>query len=149
MQSVHNEFALTTEAGLSTYDITDPVVDAVAASSVREGVACVFAPHSTCCIRVACARHDVVDAFTSVMREIAPRSQYYAHDDLSRRTENLGLDATYPNGHAHCMTMLLGPNGETIPIRDGQLCLGPQQRLLFIEFDRPRERRWILRIVGT
>jgi len=149
VQSVHNEFSLTTEAGLGAYDITDPAVDTVTASSVREGVACVFAPHSTCCIRIACGRRDVVDAFASMMRKIAPLSHYYAHDDLLRRTENLGPDARHPNGHAHCMTMLLGPNGETIPIRDGRLCLGPQQRLLFIEFDRPRERRWILRIVGN
>ena len=28
------------------------------------------------------------------------------------------------NGHAHCMSMLLGPAGESIPVRDGELASG-------------------------
>ena len=32
--------------------------------------------------------------------------------------------------------MLLGPAGESIPVRDGELCLGQWQRVLFLELDR-------------
>jgi hypothetical protein len=28
------------------------------------------------------------------------------------------------NGHSHCMSMLLGSAGESIPVREGELCLG-------------------------
>ena len=29
-----------------------------------------------------------------------------------------------PNGHAHCMSMFLGSAGESIPVGDGELCIG-------------------------
>ena len=53
------------------------------------------------------------------------------------------------NGHSHCMAMLLGGAGESVPIRNGELQLGPWQRVLFIELDRERDRRWIVQVVGN
>ncbi len=47
------------------------------------------------------------------------------------------------------MAMLLGTAGESIPIRDGELLLGEWQRVLFLELDRERDRRWIVQIVGS
>ena len=58
-------------------------------------------------------------------------------------------DADIGNGQAHCMSMLLGSAGESIPVRDGELCLGTWQRVLFLELDRERDRRWIVQVVGT
>jgi len=54
-----------------------------------------------------------------------------------------------PNGHAHCMSMILGSAGESIPVGDGELCLGTWQRVLFIELDRSRPRRWLCKVVGS
>ena len=54
-----------------------------------------------------------------------------------------------PNGHAHCMSMILGSAGESIPVGDGELCMGQWQRVLFIELDRSRPRRWICKVVGS
>ena len=34
--------------------------------------------------------------------------------------------------------MILGSAGESIPVGDGELCLGTWQRVLFIELDRSR-----------
>jgi thiamine phosphate synthase YjbQ (UPF0047 family) len=53
------------------------------------------------------------------------------------------------NGHSHCWSMLLGSAGESIPVGDGQLCLGQWQRILFIELDRARPRRWLAKVVGS
>ena len=36
------------------------------------------------------------------------------------------------------MSMLLGSAGESIPVADGELCMGTWQRVLFIELDRSR-----------
>ena len=52
----------------------------------------------------------------------------------------------FGNGHSHCMAMLLGTAGESIPVRDGELCLGTWQRVLFLELDRERDRRWIVQV---
>jgi len=58
-------------------------------------------------------------------------------------------DMSIKNGHSHFMSMLLGSAGEAIPIRDGELCLGTWQRVLFLELDRERDRRWLVQVVGT
>ena len=90
-----------------------------------------------------------LEDFSRVARRLVPSEKYYAHDDWDRRTgEHL------PRGHGvrqrplHCMAMLLGPAGESIPVRDGELGLGQWQRVLFIELDRSRDRRWIVQVVG-
>ena len=53
----------------------------------------------------------------------------------------------FGTGHSHCMAMLLGTAGESIPIRNGELQLG-RKRVLFLELDRERDRRWIVQVVG-
>ncbi len=77
-------------------------------------------------------------------------NDYYAHDDWDRRTENIcPEDMDQGNGHSHCMAMLLGTAGESVPVRDGELQLGTWQRVLFIELDRERDRRWLVQVVGA
>ena len=44
---------------------------------------------------------------------------------------------------------LIGPRTEQIPFRDAELCLGTWQRVLFVELDRERDRRWIVKVVGS
>jgi len=34
-------------------------------------------------------------------------------------------------------------------VADGELCLGQWQRVLFIELDRERDRRWLVKVVGS
>ena len=55
----------------------------------------------------------------------------------------------FGNGHRTCMSMPLGSAGESIPVRDGELLLGTWQRVLFIELDRERDRRWLVQVVGS
>ena len=92
----------------------------------------------------------VLDDFTTLLKQLVPSERYYAHDDWEKRTDNIcEEDMEFPNGHAHCMSMLLGPAGESIPVREGELCLGTWQRVLFLELDRERDRRWIVQVVGV
>ncbi len=91
-----------------------------------------------------------LEDFTNLIRRLVPAETYYAHDDWDKRTENICTeDMEVGNGHAHCMSMLLGPAGESIPVSDGELCLGMWQRILFVELDRERDRRWLVQVVGT
>jgi secondary thiamine-phosphate synthase enzyme len=144
------ERKLRTAGGLTVRDITDQVAESVRASGVTDGIACVYSPHTTCCIRVNEFEAGFMKDFTTLLRRLVPSEQYYAHDDWDRRTENIcEEDMEIGNGHAHCMSMLLGSAGESIPVRDSELCLGTWQRVLFLELDRERERRWIVQVVGT
>jgi thiamine phosphate synthase YjbQ (UPF0047 family) len=85
-----------------------------------------------------------------MLKRLVPTEHYYAHDDWDRRTENVSEeDQESGNGHSHCMSMLLGPAGESVPVRSGELCLGTWQRVLFLELDRERDRRWLVQVVGV
>jgi secondary thiamine-phosphate synthase enzyme len=141
---------LRTEGGLSVRDITDEVAAAVAESGVRNGIVCVYSPHTTCCVRVNEFENGFLEDFATLLRRLVPSETYYAHDDWDRRTENIcEEDMQLGNGHAHCMSMLLGSAGEAIPVRNGELCLGTWQRVLFLELDRERDRRWLVQVVGS
>jgi secondary thiamine-phosphate synthase enzyme len=145
-----HERRLRTAGGLSVRDITEEVNDAVRESGVRDGIACVYSPHTTCCVRVNEFEAGFLEDFVDLLRRLVPRESYYAHDDWQRRTENIcEEDTDLGNGHAHCMSMLLGSAGESIPVRDGELSLGTWQRVLFLELDRERDRRWIVQVVGS
>jgi secondary thiamine-phosphate synthase enzyme len=145
-----HEKRLRTTGGLSVRDITDEVQEAVKESGVSDGIVCVYSPHTTCCVRVNEFEDGFLEDFTALLKSLVPTDKYYAHDDWERRTENIcEEDMTVGNGHSHCMSMLLGSAGEAIPVRDGELCLGTWQRVLFLELDRERERRWIVQVVGT
>ena len=151
MKSFHREERLRTAGGLSVTDITEQVQEAVRESGVRDGVCCVYSPHTTCSVRVNEYERGFLEDFSVLLRRLVPTEHYYAHDDWDRRTENLSEDegTEASNGHAHCMSMLMGPAGESIPVRDGVLCLGRWQRVLFLELDRERDRRWLVHVVGV
>ena len=149
MKVFQRETKLRTAGGLTVRDITDEVLEAVHESGVVDGIACVYSPHTTCCVRVNEFETGFLEDFTELLRRLVPSESYYAHDDFDRRTENIcPEDMEQGNGHSHCMAMLMGTAGESIPIREGELQLGAWQRVLFIELDRERDRRWIVQIVG-
>ena len=149
MKVFQQERSLRTSGGLEIRDITDDVRQAVEESGVQHGIACVYSPHTTCCVRVNEFETGFLEDFVQMLRRLVPSEGYYAHDDWDRRTENVcPEDMDVGNGHSHCMAMLLGPAGESIPVRDGELCLGTWQRVLFMELDRSRDRRWIVQVVG-
>ena len=143
------ERSLRTAGGLTVTDITDDVNACVRKSGIIDGIACVYSPHTTCCVRVNEFETGFLDDFAGMLRKMVPSEGYYAHDDWDRRTENLcPEDMEVGNGHSHCMAMLLGPAGESVPVRNGELQLGRWQRVLFIELDRERDRRWLVQVVG-
>jgi secondary thiamine-phosphate synthase enzyme len=150
MKTFHRETTLRTAGGLSVTDITEQVQEAVRESGVKDGVCCVYSPHTTCSVRVNEYERGFLEDFSVLLRRLVPTEHYYAHDDWDRRTENVSdEDMGASNGHSHCMSMLMGPAGESIPVRDGLLCLGRWQRVLFLELDRERDRRWLVHVVGV
>ena len=150
MRAFLQECELRTAGSLTVIDITNEVIEAVAESGIENGVACVYSPHTTCCIRVGELESGFLEDFAALLQRLVPAERYYAHDDWGRRTENLcEEDMEAGNGHAHCMAMLLGPAGESVPVENGELALGAWQRVLFIELDRERDRRWLVQVVGN
>lgn len=141
------EFETKTGGRLDALDITDEVLDVVAASGVETGNALVFSPHTTCCVLIARPGVGMIAAMERAMNTIAPNDGYYAHDDLGIRTQNLVEDEP-ANAPSHIIHAFLGKASETLPIQCSKVVLGVHQRVLFVELDSSRERRYCIQVVG-
>ena len=137
MKAFQIEHQLRTAGGLTVTDITEDVQEAVRQSGIVDGICSVYSPHTTCSVRVNEWERGFLEDFAVLLKRLVPTEHYYAHDDWDRRTENVcEEDMEIGNGHSHCMSMLLGPAGESIRVRDGVLCLGMGLRVLFLVLDR-------------
>src|SRR5215217_8986269 len=83
------EQRLRTEGGLSIRDITDDVVEAVRESGIRDGIVCVYSPHTTCCIRVNEFENGFLDDVATLLRRLVPSEGYYFYVNCKASTENI------------------------------------------------------------
>jgi len=130
---VLKEFSLSTHCRVEFIDITSLVQKIVEDSDVKEGVCWAFVPHTTAGITInegadPSVRRDIL----SQLDEIVPLRGNYRHAE--------------GNSAAHIKASLIG-SSEVIFIHDNRLCLGTWQSLYFCEFDGPRHRQVIVRIM--
>jgi secondary thiamine-phosphate synthase enzyme len=138
----------TTERCGQFLDITDDVVDLVTESGIRQGMALVYSPHTTCSVLINEREQGFIQDFNGLLDRLAPFEGPYLHDDLDARTENLEDPHEVPNGHAHCRGALVGSSSETVPVVDGRLLLGRWQRIFLLELDRSRDRKVLIQVMG-
>ena len=146
LSSPRREVELRTAGGLRVTDITEEVADAVRESGVRAGICSVYSPHTTCSVRVNEWEPGFLEDFAVMLRRLVPSER----DDRAAETiapEDPGIGIG--NRRVRSLSMLLGPAGESIPVRDGGLCLGTWQRVLLLELDRERDRHWLVQVDGV
>ncbi len=127
-------------------DITDHINEHLAEHEVDTGTITVFSRHTTAAIKINEAEELLLEDFKKMLREMFPPGRVYNHNDMSRRKPPIAPDER-PNGHSHCMHLLLSTS-ETIPVLDGRLALGTWQRVFVVELDGPRQREVIIRCVA-
>ena len=127
------EFRIRTTAKREMIDLTERVAAAVAESKLAEGLCSVYTPHATAAVIVnenddpnVCV--DVLEA----LDRLVPAG-IWRHDRVDG------------NAASHIQAAILGP-GETVPVRDGRLCLGTWQAVMLVELDGPRERRVLVTV---
>lgn len=141
------EFSIATSGRFDLVDVTEDVRSVVAASGILSGSALIFCPHTTCSLLVGEPSADLVASLHTAMDALAPADAYYAHDDLSIRTENLVSDEP-ANAPAHLMNAVMGKVSESVPVTGGDIILGDGQRILFVELDSSRPRRYVIQVTG-
>lgn len=128
-------------------DITRDVAEAVRASGVRDGICCLYSKVTTSAVRVSELETGIVDDFTRLItRLLLDFADAVLDEDRGKRG---GRDAR--DTRARCLSMLLGPPGDAIPLANGELRLGTHQRVLLIEFDCGRaddDRGWLAQVIG-
>lgn len=127
-------------------DLTDQVQQIIEDSGVQSGQVTVFTQHTTAAIRINENEPELLRDFVTFLEKVAPTAGIYRHNDFTVRTVNM-TDDECANAHAHCRQLLMSAS-ETIPIVDGDMCLGTWQRIFLVELDHPRERSVIVQVLG-
>ena len=111
-------------------DITAKVQEAVSKSGAKDGIVCVFVPHTTAGVTInENADPDVVHDILLTLGDLVPNRPDYRHME--------------GNSDAHVKSSMMGCSLNTI-VEDSRLQLGTWQSIYFTEFDGPRNRQvWI------
>jgi secondary thiamine-phosphate synthase enzyme len=123
-------------------DITDEIVEVVRATGIADGIVTILSRHTTAAIRIQEAEPLLLEDLLAFLRRLAPANAHYQHNDFRIRTHHMHDDES-PNGHSHCLQLLLG-SSESVPVMDGELQLGQWQRIFLVELDGPRPKREVL-----
>ncbi|OGC78266.1 MAG: hypothetical protein A2145_05095 [candidate division Zixibacteria bacterium RBG_16_40_9] len=115
-------------------DITDKIQKVISDSKIKSGICIIYVPHTTAGITVnenydPSVRVDILEA----LEKIAPLSARYKH--------------TEGNADSHIKTSMVG-SSTTLLIEDSKILLGSWQGIMFCEFDGPRNRKLVVKIIA-
>ncbi len=131
--AVVHELPVRTRSRNELVDITSGVRTILEQSGVAEGICHIYVPHTTAAVTV----NEKADP--AVARDIAETlSKLIPEGDGYRHAEG--------NSDAHVKSSLVGVSA-FVPVSGGELLLGTWQAIFFCEFDGPRTRRCLVRIL--
>ena len=118
----------------SFVNITPLVREEVRKSNVKSGLCVIYVPHTTCAVFInEGADPDVIKDISYALEKLIPWSDSnYAHSE--------------GNSAAHIRSSIIG-NSRIVPVEDGELMLGTWESIFIAEFDGPRERKVIIKVL--
>ncbi len=132
------QLEFSTRGDCDIHDLTPAVTRTLEESGVRDGLVCLFTPSSTSGLTTIEFEDGALEDLRQAFHRLAPADIEYRHN----------LRWGDGNGHAHVRAALLGPS-LSLPVVDGQICLGTWQQIVFVDFDvRPRRRTVVVQIIG-
>jgi secondary thiamine-phosphate synthase enzyme len=127
------EISVKTSSRVELIDITHLVEKVVSESKIKSGLCMVYVPHTTAAVTInenadPSVRKDII----AELNKIVPFDDNYSH-----------LEG---NAAAHIKASIIG-SSETILVSGRSLVLGTWQGIYFCEFDGPRNRKVIIKII--
>ena len=117
--------------------LTDEIQRVVTESGVQEGICIIHSPHTTAGVTIT-SKWDETD-FSDIkfeMRRIVPTRVDFFHQ----------FD-TPEDAAGHIKSILIGCN-MTLIVHEGKLELGSSQGVFFLEFDGPRSRKCVVKVIA-
>jgi secondary thiamine-phosphate synthase enzyme len=131
--AVVHELPVRTRSRSELVDITSGIRNIVEKSGVGEGICHIYVPHTTAAVTVnEKADPDVARDIAETLSKLVPEGDGYRHAE--------------GNSDAHVKSSLVGVSA-FVPVSGGELLLGTWQAIFFCEFDGPRTRRCLVRIL--
>ncbi len=122
-----------TNARTELVDITQGVQRLVTESGIRSGVCYVYVPHTTAGITInENTDPNVGRDILKELNKVIPFDDDYGHSE--------------GNSAAHIKSTLVGMS-KSVLVEEGRLALGTWQALFFCEFDGPRDRRVMVKVM--
>ena len=127
-------FSVTTRDREGFADITSDVAREVETSGVAEGIVTVFVRHTTAGVTInENADPDVIRDMLDTLCRLAPKDSGYRHAE--------------GNSDSHMKASLMG-SSVSVPVEGGRMVLGRWQGIYLCEFDGPRAREIVVKVVG-
>src|SRR4030066_651934 len=115
-------------------DVTEMVQGVVSEAGIKDGICCLYVPHTTAGITInEGADPSVVSDIQRTLSKLIPNNLNYSHME--------------GNSDAHIKSTVVGAS-KTVIIDDGKLLLGTWQSIFFCEFDGPRHRRVLVKLIS-
>jgi secondary thiamine-phosphate synthase enzyme len=115
-------------------DITQGVQRLVTESGIRSGMCHIFVPHTTSAVTInENSDPNVGRDILKELNKVIPFDDQYGHGE--------------GNSAAHIKASIVGVS-EAVMVEEGRLALGTWQAVFFCEFDGPRDRRVMVKVIG-
>jgi len=96
---------ISTNNNLQFIDLTNEIELFLKKSKIMIGQLLVYSKHTTLAIRINEKETGIFNDMEKFLNKLLPKNQYYRHNDLEIRTENLVCSSETEeclNGHSHC-----------------------------------------------
>ena len=130
-----DDFSVETSERFQVLDVTRSVDQIISSSGIKNGIAIIFTPHTTCGLTINEAERGLMNDIIEFTAKYTIPGGPWRHNRID------------DNAHAHLGQSILGHHA-SIPVISGRLGLGTWQRILLVEMDGPRRRRVIVTVMG-
>ncbi len=129
-----NSLSIASAAREEMIDISSDVERQLRESEIQNGICVLFTQHTTCGLTInenadPDVKSDMLGFLKRLIPQYEPNFKHFEH-----------------NSDAHIKSSLVG-SSVTIPFENGKLLLGRWQGIYLCEFDGPRERKVILKLL--
>ena len=116
-------------------DVTNQVEEAIRGEGLQDGICMLYVPHTTAGVTInesadPSVRRDIL----MVLNQMVPWNADYKHME--------------GNSPAHVKSSLIGAS-QLVAVEKGRMVLGTWQGIFFCEFDGPRTRKLMLKLVDS
>ena len=127
------EITIKSDSRTELKEITGEIQKIVKETGIKNGICYLFVPHTTAGITInEHADPSVVRDILNKLNELVPYNSNYHH--------------TEGNADSHIKASIVGTN-QVVFVENGRLNLGTWQGIFFCEFDGPRRRKVLVKVV--